>query len=264
MGMRSTVDRWMIEAHAEPWRAYFAMKQERGDLVQVAGVWVDVPNVIERPFTCDPATCSPGLRKRGRESCCAEFHVELTAREIGVLGQHFAGISRFLAARDDDWRRRVAALDDVVTPHPDNPYVRALGKRRRRCAFSFLDEGAIRCGIHGYALADGQDVFAIKPKLCFLFPLLVQDLEEGWLLTVLDHENSPLVGFTSMDELPCLDGEATFGAVEDGAPPFYVDHAATLQHLFGKRFATALGRLARDRGRRVPGDPVVPLRRRRR
>lgn len=266
MVMRTDVDRWMGEAYAEPWAEYFEAKRDRGDLVRVRDVFVDIPNVIERPFTCDPTTCSPGLRKRGKESCCKEFSVEVTQREIKTLGKHFDGVSAFLSARDPHWAKQVKELDDVVGDHPDNRYQRALGKRQGRCAWSFLDErGAILCGIHGYALENELDVFAIKPKLCFLFPLLVQDLADGtWMLTVLDDENSELVSFTSMEELPCLAGADTFGTIEEGAVPFYIDHRTVLSHLFGKAFVNGLDRLARDRGMSVPGAELVPLQRKRR
>lgn len=260
MSLRGSVDRWMAEAYSEPWRAYFREKRRRRELVRVGDVWVDVPNVVERVFTCDPTTCSPGHRRRGQESCCAEFQVELTTREIGVLDEHFAGISRFLAARDPDWRARDPSLDDVVVVSEDNPFQRVFGKRKRRCAFSFLDErGAIACGVHGYALEQGLDVHAVKPKLCFLFPLLVQDLQDGtWLITVIDEENSGLVGFTSYESLPCLWGEETFGAVAEGARPFYDDHRRTLGHLFGRAFVKGLDDLARERGL-APASELVSL-----
>src|SRR5690606_38234476 len=80
MSCRNSVDRWMMEAYSEPWRAYFHEKKRRGELARVRDVWVDVPNVVDRVFTCDPGTCSPKLRRRGQESCCAEFQVELTRR----------------------------------------------------------------------------------------------------------------------------------------------------------------------------------------
>ncbi|MFZ9886906.1 MAG: DUF3109 family protein [Myxococcota bacterium] len=267
MSLRRSVDRWMIEAYQEPWRAYVARKQTRGDLVRVKDVWVDAPNVIDRVFRCDPAVCSPGLRRRGQESCCAEFQVELTTREVRVLERHFSGISRFLAAHDAGWAHKNPTLQDVITEGSDNPFVQVLGKRNRRCAFSFLDErGAIQCGVHGYALAEGLDVFEVKPKLCFLFPLLVQDLQDGtWLITVIDDENSDLVGFTSYDNLPCLWGEKTFGRKAPVAPPFYDDHRSTLVHLFGAPFMRALDELARDRGRVPAGSTasssLIPLRR---
>ncbi len=258
MTLRASVDRWMADAYSEPWRAYFRSKRSRGELARIGDVWVDVPNVVERVFTCDPGTCSPGHRRRGQESCCAEFQVDLTKKEIGVLAEHFAGISRFLDKRDADWRARAPGLDDVVVPAEGNPFQRVFAKRKRRCAMSFLDErGAIACGVHGYALEQGLDVHAVKPKLCFLFPLLVQDLQDGtWMITVLDEENSGLVGFTSFETLPCLWGEKTFGAVAEGGRPFYDDHRRTLTHLFGRAFMRALDEVARERGRSVDGQLV--------
>jgi hypothetical protein len=257
--MRASVDRWMAESYSEPWQAYFRAKKERKELERVGDVWVDAKNVIDRVFTCDPGCCSPGRRKRGEESCCAEFSVEITAREEKVLGEHFEGISRFLAARDPDWAQKSPALSDVVVPHEDNRFQRALGKRKRRCAFSFLDERrAIRCGVHGYCLEEGFDVHTVKPKLCFLFPLLVQDMQDGtWILTVIDEENSGLVGFTSFEQLPCLKGEETFGTLAEGGPAFYDDHRSTLTHLFGKPFMNQLDDLAARRGRRTKGDDEV-------
>jgi hypothetical protein len=263
MGLRKSVDDWMADAYMEPWAAYLEHKHELGHLERVRDVWVDVPNVVDRVFSCDPATCSPGLRKRGVESCCAEFSVEITAKERDTLQGHWSGIHAFLAARDDHFARRVDTLDDVLVPHEDNPWQPSLGKRKRRCALSFLDErGAITCGVHGYCLEEGLDVHAVKPKLCFLFPMLVQDLQDGtWLVTVLDEENSGLVGFSSHDELPCLHGEKTFGAAGEGGVPFYDDHRATLAHLFGKAFMNGLDRLASRRGKRPRGSELVPLKR---
>lgn len=251
MPLRASVDHWMGDLYIEPWRAYLREKQARGELEKIGDVWVDVPNVVRRPFTCDPNTCSPGLRKRGQESCCAEFLVEITAGEVKTLARVFDGVSAFLRKRDPDWARKERSLDDCLAPHADNRFQRSLAKRKRRCTFSFLDDGgAIRCGIHGWALENGVDVHTVKPKLCFLFPLLVQDMQDGTsLLTVIDEENSDLVGFTSCDELPCLQGERTFGSVDGGAVPFYEDHRSTLKHLFGARFVSALDRIAKQ-GRR--------------
>lgn len=266
MALRSSVDRWMADAYSEPWLGYFREKKQRGELERIGDVWVDVPNVVDRVFTCEPATCSPGHRRRGQESCCAEFQVELTKREIGVLEEHFDGIARFLAKRDPDWKQKRPAVDDVVVPAEGNPFQRVFAKRKRRCAMSFLDErGAIACGVHGYALERGLDVHAVKPKLCFLFPLLVQDLGDGsWMITVIDDENSGLVGFTSFESLPCLWGKKTFGPegiVASGAPPFYDDHRSTLTHLFGRGFMKGLDEVARARGRMTSkGEPLVSLR----
>lgn len=246
MPLRAAVDDWMGELYLAPWRGYFEEKRGRGELARVGDVWVDVPNVVERPFTCDPTTCSPGLRRRGQESCCAEFLVEITDDEVRNLGRVFDEVSAFLAERDEHWAKKRPSLGDCIAPHADNRFQRALAKRKRRCTFSFLnDEGAISCGIHGWALEAGVDVHKVKPKLCFLFPLLVQDLQDGtWLITVIDEENCDLVGFGSYRQLPCLQGERTFGAT---GTPFFEDHRGTLAHLFGVRFVRGLDALAAER-----------------
>lgn len=258
MPLKTQVDNWMAELYLEPWVAYVEEKKARGDLVRVGDVWVDVPNVVERPYTCDPHTCSPGLRKPGHESCCAEFWVEVTSPERKVLSRIFDDVSAFLREKDPHWAKKERTIDDCVVPHADNRFQLALAKRKKRCTFSFLDDdGAIRCGIHGWALQQGIDVHTVKPKLCFLFPLLVQDLQDGtWLLTVLDRENGDLVGFSSYDDLACLQGKKTFGSIKKGAKPFYDDHRSTLAHLFGKKFMRGLDALAEAT---LPAATLVPL-----
>ena len=255
MPLRPSIDRWLGELYQGPWERYFQSKKERGHLHPIGECWIDVPNLIERRFTCRPSICSPGLRKRGHESCCAEFAVEVTDKEIEKLAKVFDGISQFMAAHDPHWPSD-QSLGDCVSSHPDNRFQYALAKRKKRCVFGFADgKEGIRCGIHGWALEQGIDVHRIKPKLCFLFPLLIQEMPDGtWFLTVIDEENADLIGFASYDELDCLHGDATFGP---DVPPFYEDHRGTLLHLFGNKLVVGLDQLAEEMGVRT--SPLVPL-----
>lgn len=259
MALRPSVDRWLGELYQGPWERYFESKKSRGHLHQIDEFWIDVPNLIERRFTCRPTLCSPGLRKKNHESCCAEFTVELTEPEIEKLARVFDGVSAYLAKRDPHWKKG-QTIRDCIAPHPDNRFQFALAKRKKRCVFGFLDEeGAIRCGVHGYALEQGIDVHRIKPKLCFLFPLLMQEMPDGtWFLTVIDEENADLIGFSSFQTLDCLHGKRTFGT--DG-PSFFEDHRGTLRHLFGKKLVVGLERIAQSLQGASP--PLVRLNRKR-
>ena len=255
--LRAAVDNWMVDAYIEPWRAYVASKRARGHLEKVGTVWVDVTTVVDKPFTCDSTVCSPGTRKRGHQSCCAELTAEITPKEVKRLQPHFAAISQFLAARDPSWAKvkstkAARMLDDCITHDDDNKFQLNLAKREKRCTFSFVDErGAILCGIHGYALENNLDVHEVKPNLCFIFPMVVVDLmDDSFLLSVLDEENGQLLGFSSHKELACLHGSKTFGQLDLQTPPFYDSQRSTLVHMFGARFLDGLDELAARRDER--------------
>lgn len=247
--LKASVDRWMLESFLAPWQAYLHEKDTRGELVQIDNVFVDVPNVM-KPYTCDATTCSRGLRPKGARSCCGELTAEITPPEVERIRSFFPELSAFLAERDPHWAKLDPTLDACIGENAYNPFQLELQKRKKRCVFSFLNEdGAIYCGIHGLALETGQNVFKMKPKLCFLFPLMVQDLTDGtYLLSVLDEENAALIGFNDYERLPCLHGDATFDPDENPAPPFYADHRSTLSHLFSKGFVKKLDKLARELG----------------
>jgi hypothetical protein len=261
--LRAAIDRWMVEAYITPWRSYVEEKRARGDLVKVGTVWVDVTTIIDKPYSCDSVVCSPGTRKRGHQSCCAELSAEITPREVKRLAPHFEGVSAFLAKADPKWAKKPRAFDDCFGPDEDNRWQLNLQKRDKRCVFSFIDDrGGILCGIHGYCLEKGLDVHEVKPHLCSVFPMVVVDLmDDTMFLSVLDKENGPLIGFSSYKELACLHGEKTFGALHTNAPAFYESQRSTLTHLFGARFLDDLDDLATKRGRRAPTPPppAAPL-----
>lgn len=266
--VRKAVDQWMMDAFAEPWQAFLDDKKERGDLVKIDNVWVDVPNVIQRVYTCDSTTCSPGIRRRGVESCCAELSVQITRAEEKMLQKNLDEVSAFMREHDPTWGAGDKDLDDIVEVDPDNPWAKQLKKRRKRCTFAFKgDEGQLWCGIHGWALREGKNVFEVKPKVCFLFPLLLQDLpddDDGWLLSAIDEENAPLIGYAAFDELPCLHGDKTFGVTAAPAPPFYENERATITHLLGAGFMKKLDKLAAQVGRPALSDAPVQLQKRKR
>jgi hypothetical protein len=251
--MRAAVDRWMSDAFLDPWRRYLRVKRERGEVLTLGNIHVDTTNLFLRPFRCDTRVCTPGKRGRGRQSCCVELEAAVTPEELRGVERWFPRIDAVLRQRDPGWARRPLSVSACRVETPD--FTLQLAKRGGRCALSFLaPSGELLCAAHAAALEHGEGPFKVKPRLCSIFPLLHQDMQDGtFFLSRLDQENGCLVGFSSYKELACLHGEKTFGP--DG-PPGYLDFLWTLEGVFGGRMVRDLDAAARSwrraRGLKTP------------
>lgn len=254
--LKQLVDDWMVESYHAPWRSYIKLKQDRGELVAVGNVLVDASNIFLKPFTCDSCVCSPGLRPRGKQSCCAELEASVTQGEMDGIRKHFDKVDAVLRRQDPAWARRPRTFEQCLEPQPD--FTLQLAKRAGRCVFSYHGpKDQLWCAVHTAGMEEGLDVFRLKPRLCSIFPLLLQELEDDtYLLSLLDEQNGSLIGFTSYKELPCLHGTKTFGAK---GPPTYLDFVGTLTGCFSRRFVEQLDAAARQwRGAKGLSTPPLP------
>ncbi|MEW5854429.1 MAG: DUF3109 family protein [Myxococcota bacterium] len=254
--LKQAVDTWMSDSFMDPWKRYLETKQARGEVVKVGNVHVDAVNMFQRPFVCDSHVCSPGLRKRGKQSCCGELEAAVTPEELKGVEKHFHLIDQVLRREDPSWARKPRTLDECTEIQEFNLMLR---KRGGRCVFSYPGgDGELLCAVHTAAMEAGLDLFKVKPKLCSIFPLVLQDMLDGtYMLSKLDEENGALIGFSSYNELPCLHGKKTYGA--DG-PPTYQDFVGTLSSIFSPRFVQDLDVAARA-WRKERGLATPPLRR---
>ncbi|MFM2418706.1 MAG: hypothetical protein RL385_3429 [Pseudomonadota bacterium] len=85
-----------------------------------------------------------------------------------IVGEHGAALQKRVAFAQDSWFETELKTD----PDFKGGVYRSTRGDGRGCVF--LNRAGRGCGIHGYALESGLDYHEIKPWLCWLFPLTVE------------------------------------------------------------------------------------------
>ena len=207
------------------WDAWLLRRMSRGEVVNVGGVLVDRA-VLRQRFACVSDRCAPGPDRGEFRSCCADVLVSLSRAE----DQRLRRCGDLL-----DWMK---AREPRLAPcHNRDFYRRAgepgLARPDRRCVFSQLEQGRIRCHLHAYARRARIDRGQLQPVSCRLFPLIVVDRAQGRvLLTVVASHTRRLVSAHPAHRYPCL--------ADARLPPLYHSMRGDLDWLFGKGFAKAL------------------------
>jgi Fe-S-cluster containining protein len=222
---------WLRDYEEQPWRRFVHGLEERGELVDVAGVMVDARALFATRFRCDSKTCAMVDRPEGVESCCEEYYVEVTLAERDRITRRGAEVIEFLSRKDPG---RVKPDRDIATFFDDRNTIE-LRKEDNRCVFSYRDEaGQLWCGLHSLALEKGWPIESIKPITCILFPLVVFRFENGdMLLTATSEEVERM--FANPKEslkLPCL--------LKQAGDPMYVECRGAIETAFGKPFYARL------------------------
>ena len=222
---------WLKAMTEEPWRKHLVKLDGRGDLIKIGDIYIDAANMFSRKFICDTSLCSPGPRKRGRESCCMELTASITEKEKAALKNFHEEIKAFMSLRDRGWSR--ISHEDCFELGEDNDI--EMKKRHKRCIFSYLDsQGRILCSIESIARKKKMNVLDIKPITCLLFPMLLVDLNDNFLITVLDEENYEVAGFSEeIKKYECI-------RENQGKTPFYKSMKRTITVLFGDEFYSML------------------------
>ncbi len=236
---------WLIAMYDDPWRRFLAEKRRPDQVWQIDGITIDAAEVVERGFTCDSQVCSPGLRARGKKSCCADLSAFVTERELAQLEPHFDDLRDTLAARGETLD--ATTLRDCV--EEDSEYELVLKKRHKRCTFSWLDDQKILCGIHTMILEKNLSLTQFKPMTCQMFPLVMVPLgESGAVMTAIGASTKSVIGFgEAPSKFACLKGEVT--------TPLYQSMRTAIEAFCGEAFYAKLDARARQHLAALPPKP---------
>jgi Fe-S-cluster containining protein len=98
------------------------------------------------------------------DSCC-QYGCDVNFDERERLLAVRAELEAFLGVPASEW------FKPEVFEDPDYPSGRFVRANVRHGACVFLNRGGRGCGIHAFALKTGRDYHALKPMVCWLFPV---------------------------------------------------------------------------------------------
>ena len=98
------------------------------------------------------------------DSCC-QYGCDVNFEERERLLAVRAELEAFLGVPASEW------FKPEVFEDPDYPSGRFVRANVQQGACVFLNRGGRGCGIHAFALKTGRDYHALKPMVCWLFPV---------------------------------------------------------------------------------------------
>lgn len=232
--LNPTAARWLraegpesVEGEGPDWDVWLLRRMSRGEVLDVGGVLVDRAVLFQR-FACVSDRCAPGPGRGKFRSCCADALVSLTRAEDRGLHSRVNLLS---------WMK---TREPRLAPCQGRDFYRQAGepglaRPGRRCVFSQIQQGRIRCHLHAYARHARIDRGQLQPVSCRLFPLIVVDRGQGRvLLTVVARHTRRLVSAHPAHRYPCL--------ADPTLPPLHQSMRGDLDWLFGQGFARALAK----------------------
>jgi hypothetical protein len=236
-----------------PVQRYAKVQRERGRLISIGNVDVDVDLVVERTFLCDRHRCiqwTPHERKEDAKplidnSCCSRYTVPVTDLDR----ERVAEILPLVRKRLD--KAHPLNVDEAEPPYElQEDYSFAMRERDSgACQFVVYDQGRTACAIHKTCLEEGLNPWVYKPLGCSLWPLALLDYEDEAgtdriLLTIYARATEGL-----FENDPDGDGpdESHFACLVDKDPaydPMYRACQGVLVHAFGPEFYRELDKRA--------------------
>jgi len=225
-----TVHNFLAELDWCTTRKYVELLRDRGHLLQIGRVDVDVPQIIQRHFVCDARRClqTAGPRTLVDRSCCCRFEVPLTTRDRRVVLEHLDQVRPNLP----DGHR---LLDPDVDPFKVNDefgYDMVQDNELGGCQFNVYSDGQCRCVLHQTALEHGENPQDWKPIACSLWPLAINAYDNGGeerlLLTIYCEETTELFDDTEEEPFACIADQ------DSSYPRTYQSEKGPLQFLFGE------------------------------
>jgi hypothetical protein len=208
------------ELNASPVRRYVEIQRERGQLLSIDRVDVDMEQLVARPFLCDRHRCvqwTPHERKADARplidnSCCARYTVPVTDLDRHKLAEILPQVRKRL---DKDHPLRV---DDAAPPYEiDHDFAFVMNEQPGgACQFVIYEGGMTHCAIHRTCLEEGLDPWEYKPLGCSLWPLALLDYDadgtERYLLTIYARATA---GLFDADDAQEKNDEAHFACLVD-------------------------------------------------
>jgi hypothetical protein len=207
---------------------YVSILRERGQLLSIGDLDVDLPQLLARRFECDCRKC---ILWRGAEvlsdrSCCARYRIEMT-RADRVNLTAVLPLVRPRLPKDHPLQ------DPEAVPYQiDEDYRMIMDEDERGvCPFVLYDGGLSQCAIHRTCLEEGLDPWRYKPLSCSLWPIATveykADAGKRTLLTSYGFETRYLFSDEESEQCACLVDQ------NPECPPLYEAQSGILGRVFG-------------------------------
>jgi len=237
-----------------PIRRYVDIQRERGKLIVVGNVDVDVEQMLERKFLCDRHRCiqwRPHQKKNDDpqpiidNSCCSRYQVPVTDWDRVKLAEILPQV-----------RERLDKSHPLVVDHGEPPYevdeeftFLMKDQPNGACQFVLYEDGLTSCAIHKTCLEEKLDPWHYKPLGCSLWPAALvdyenDDKEERFLLTAYVDATAGIFiesesnGNTEGDFACLVDQDASY-------EPLYRSMEGIITYILGAPFYKKLDREAR-------------------
>ncbi|MFH1131778.1 MAG: DUF3109 family protein [Pseudomonadota bacterium] len=233
---------WQDELNWDNTRQYVELLREKGNLLPIDNVDVDVPNIVRKHFMCDGNRCVQWIGKKALvdRSCCSRYDVSVTTRDRKLVMQNFNKIRENLPVGHP-------FRDPNINPFErDDDYGWDLvqDKTRDVCQFTVYRDAMRLCAIHMTAMQYGERPQDWKPIACSMWPLVIDDYQndngdDRILLTIYCGDTESL--FEGKDEDP-------FACIVDENPEYprlYQSEKTTLEFAFGKEWWEKLDKAAK-------------------
>jgi hypothetical protein len=228
-----------------PVKRYIEVQKQRGRLISIGNIDVDIDHLVERTFLCDRHRCiqwTPHEKMDDKKmlidrSCCSRYTVPVTDLDREKIEEILPLV-----------RKRLAKDHPYVT-EPDEPpyeiqddYSFALRERESgACEFVLYEHGRTACAIHKTCLEEGLSPWEYKPLGCSMWPLAILDYEdddgkERLLLTIYARATEGLFDNESDDDDTA---ESSFACLVDKDPaydPMYRACQGVIVQAFGAEF----------------------------
>jgi hypothetical protein len=236
-----------------PVKRYVDIQRERGRLIAIGNVDVDIEQLIDRRFLCDRHRCiqwTPHERKADAKpiidnSCCARYLVPVTDWDRRKVAE----ILPLVRKRLD--KNHPLVTDDAEPPYEVDEEFAFLMRDQPNgaCQFVLYEKGLTSCAIHKTCLEEGLDPWEFKPLGCSLWPLALVDYDddgkERFLLTIYSDATAGM--FIEADEGEHQD-ESHFACLVDqdaSYEPLYRSCEGVLSHALGAPFYKELDQKAK-------------------
>lgn len=234
-------------AHASE-QGYVRKMRERGMIIDIDNVAVDVRELIKRRFICNTLVCVKKSKRNDKSrysgSCCTDLTVHIAPGEAERIRDLFE-LGAFLREEAPSRIRKVMdrVLEDNFTHENDEFELCLDDNPNNTCVLSYLNpgNGALYCAIDFLCEQLKMPVKDYKAIPCIDFPIHVCEYEPGrHLLTMMAPANYKFLGGSKeVVDLDCIRKPPADG------PPAYQFLRQTIVNRFGEEFYKLLDREAR-------------------
>jgi hypothetical protein len=244
---------YLADLGKAPVQRYAKVQKQRGRLIAIGKVDVDIEQLVERTFLCDRHRCiqwTPHDKKADARplidnSCCSRYTVPVTDWDKDKLAEILPLVRKRLDANHP------LNVDDAEPPYElQEDYSFAMRERENgACQFVIYDKGLTACAIHKTCLEEGLSPWVYKPLGCSLWPLALLDYEDDdgedrILLTVYTRATEGLFDNEPDGDTP---DESHFACLVDKDPaydPMYRACQGVIVHALGPDFYKQLDKQA--------------------
>lgn len=237
------------ELNYTPIRRYTDIQRERGQLVTIGKVDVDMEAMVGRKFLCDRHRCihwAPGDKRALIDnSCCATYSVPVGDIDRKKLLEILPLVKKRLPKAHP--LNQEAGSVPYKIDEDDFSFVMNEFESGA-CHFVLYEKGLTTCAIHKTCLEEGLDVWEYKPVGCSLWPLALVDYEdddkkERLFLTCYSTATKGL--FESEDDEHDDGNFACMVDQDDSYDPLYKSCEGILKYMLGGAFYAKLDSAAK-------------------